>query len=360
MKLTRNLPEKKGLLMQSKIITIDKKLLPSDEEKSMDVIFDYFPDHEIEITDTPTHYHLELNRSDFLYCENVENGLKCFGINKKEVRYFYLMGQRSFFCLLESWIPYGWSKFMAETQYFPDSLTIIHLDDHTDLMSPKISANHGGWKDMLTGETVNFSEPESIKMAIESGAITVGSMMTPLIHHIGKVDVFHLMQNVETVSRYFEKAKQPDRLIDPKQKIISINFTDKSNNKSVKNNIYLKTSYFSEIIKRIQPDTDIFLHIDMDYFNNRFNGSTDWANYPVKHNLSLDKQKMVMRVFCRNIFEAGLISRIKHVCIGISPSFYPSEYWKEGTACLLRELDSVGLKVADLTKELNLNEENVL
>lgn len=341
--------------MQNRIIEIHKNQLPSNEEESMDVIFDYFSDHEIEIIDTPTHYRLELNRSDFLYCENVEKGLKDFGINKSAVRDFHVMGQKSFFCLLESWIPYGWSKFITKTQYLPDSLTVIHLDDHTDLMSPKISVTHNKWKDMLTGENISFSEPDSIKMAIESGAITVGSMMTPLIHHIGNVDVFHLMQNVDTVFQYLEKGKHSDTLIDPSQKRISINFIDTSYNKNIKSNIYLKTSHLSEIIKNIKPEAEIFLHIDMDYFNNRFNGSTDWANYPLKHNLSLNEQKMVMSNFCYNILDVGLVSRIKHISIGISPSFYPAEFWKEGTVFLLRELNSIGLEVADLIKQLNLN-----
>jgi len=185
-------------------------------------------------------------------------------------------------------------------------------------------------------------------------------MMTPLIHYIENADVFHLMQNVETVSRYIEKATHPDSLIGPEQKKMSINLTDTPKSKGVKNSIYLKTSHLSEIIKSIQPETDIFLHVDMDFFNNRFNGSTDWANSSLKHNPNIDKQKEVMRVFCQNIFEAGLTSRIKHVSIGISPSFYPAEYWKEGTACLLRGFDSIGLKVAALIKKLKLNKENVL
>jgi hypothetical protein len=346
--------------MKNKIIVIDKSRLPTNKEKSMDILFDYFSDHEIEITESHTHYYLELNRSDFLYCENVENGLKGFGINKKDVIGYYIIAQQNFFCLLESWIPYGWSKFMSETQFIPDSLTIIHLDDHTDLMSPKISADNDRWKDMLTGEIVNFSEPESIKKAVQSGAITVGSMMTPLIHYIRNVDVFHLMQNAETVSRYIQKSTNPDTLICPEEKRMSINFTCKPDNKGVESNIYLKTSHFSEIIKSIRPKTDIFLHIDMDYFNNRFNGSTDWANHPLKHNPQLDKQKENMKIFCQNISKAGLTGRIKHVSIGISPSFYPSEYWKEGTAYLLNRFDSIGLKVATLEKKLKLNEANLL
>lgn len=346
--------------MQSKIIEIDKKRLPPDEESSMDVIFDYFPDHEIRISETPTHYHLELKRSNFLYCENVEKGLKALGINKEDVGSFYIEGQQSFFCLLESWIAYGWSKFMSETRYRPDNLTIIHLDDHTDLMSPQISVDNGRCIDMLTRNIVSFSDPESVKNAVQSGAITVGSMMTPLIHYIENVDVLHLMQQVESTSRYINKSTDPDTILDPRQKRISINFTDGPANKREKNNIYLKTPHFSEIIQNINPETDIFLHIDMDYFNNRFNGSTDWVNYPLKHNLSIDEQKEAMGVFCRKISKAGVISRIKHVSIGVSPSFYPSEYWKEGMTCLLRELNSVGLKVTDLINQLNLKEENVL
>ncbi|EIW19583.1 MULTISPECIES: hypothetical protein [Pelosinus] len=341
--------------MKSKIIEIDKNFLPVDEKVSMDIIFDYFSDQEIEIEETNAHYRLRITRSDFLYCENMENSLKGLGINKKKVKDFRIVEQNSIFCLLESWIPYGWSKFIAENSKLTDNLTIIHLDDHADLMSPRISVNNGKWKDMLTGDEVSFSEPESIKKAIQSGAITIGSMMTPLIHYIKNVNLFHFKQNVDSISRYIEKTTELDSLFCLGKKRLAVKLVTRPKNLRERNNTYLRTSRLSELIENIKPNTDIFLHIDMDFFNNRFNGSTDWRIFAAKNNLNMDKQKEIMDDLCRQIFEAGLGSRIKHVSIGISPSFYPCEYWKEGVSYLLCRLHSVGVKVGELMKKLKLN-----
>ncbi len=337
--------------MQTKI-KVDKKNLPLNEEKRMDLIFNHFSDHEIEITETSSHYHLELKRSSFLYCENRIDKLKLFGIEEKDVIDFFIMNNNSIFCLLESWIPYGWSVFFNQQKTIFEALTIIHLDDHADLMPPKISIHKGEWKDMLTNEVVKFSDPKSIKKAIKSGAITLGSIMTILVHCVQNINILHLKQNSKPLVRYIKKSFQMDKLITPNQRRLSVDLTNFPKGNEQKNK-YLKTSSIDDIIQSIPAKTDIFLHIDMDFFNNRFNGSNDYKKEG-HHNPYLKTQKKLMNKFFNALSDTpNVINRIKHVSIGLSPSFYPAEYWEEGLKCLLKKLDSINLKTVNFSKCLS-------
>jgi hypothetical protein len=330
-----------------KKISIDKKNLPSNKEVSMNIIFQHFSNHEIEITETPKHYYLVLTRSPFLYCENTIEGLDLLTLEEQDVLSYFLLGSNNIFSLLESWIPYGWSLFFLKENKAPRNLTIIHLDDHADLMSPHISVDvKGNWKDMFTGECISFSDSESIKKAIESGAITLGSIVTLLVHYVENVTVLHLKQNDKTILRYIKKDTEIDKLISPSgQKRMSVTLTKINPYLGNENNcLYLKTSNINRIIKNIPNDTDIFLHIDMDFFNNRFNGSNDWEQR-LNHNPDLEQQKMVIKSFCKAISRSNIVNRVIHVSIGVSPSFYPSEYWKDGVTYLLNELKKIELNI---------------
>lgn len=319
----------------------------------MDIIHGYFCNHDVvAVTETPTHYRVTLARCNFTYCENMGEGLQWLGINAEDVGLFHISGRNSFLCLLESWIPYAWSRFLAEAERLAEDLAIIHVDDHTDLMSPEISSDNGKWKDMFTGEAVWFSDPESVRKAVMSGAITLGSMMTPLIHHVDKADVYHMIQDVESALYGIRRTMNPDSLLDPEQQRIAVELNNTTGLEHSDGSIYLRTSRFSDVSKRIGPDADVFLHVDMDYFNNRFNGSTDWMDRSSKRDPSITSQKRTMRCFSQHLLESGLVGRIRHTSIGISPSFYPSEFWQEGIHCLLAEFDGIGLDVTDLIEQL--------
>jgi len=121
-------------------------------------------------------------------------------------------------------------------------------------------------------------------------------------------------------------------------------------------NMYLRTAEIREITESIKPETDIFLHVDMDYFNNRYNGSNEWRSHAVRHDQALDRQKEAIEKICHHLLVAGLVGRIKHVSIGISPSFYPAEFWQEGTSYLLKQLATLGLSVTDLMELIASND----
>ena len=327
---------------------IDRLNLPSNEEARLDVLYDYFSDHLIQVTDTTTHFNLSLERLNYDYCEDIGAALGWLGVNRDDVRDFHVSGPQSFLCLLESWIPYGWSMFLADNNYRPQSIAVIHLDDHTDMMSPKIGRYESGWKDMLTHAAVDMRTPETIKQAVLSGAITLGSMMTPLLHYFDRIDVFHLASGKPSTSGILGRTTIADELLDPGRRRMAIDTSHCFSSTQENASRYLRTHDIVEIVNAIHPTTDIFLHIDMDYFNNRFNGSSEWRNHTVNHDQPLEQQKEEMTRINQSLIRAGLVDRIKHVSIGISPSFYPSEFWEEAITFLLNGLAASGLPVSDL------------
>lgn len=334
--------------MLDRTVAIDNLNLPADEKAKIDAIYDYFTDHFIEVDGTSTHCHLSLQRSNYDYCEDIEDGLNWLGVNRNNVRDFYVSGPQSFLCLLESWIPYGWSMFLTNKNYRESSIALIHLDDHTDMMSPKIGLYGTEWKDMLTHASIDMCAPEAMKQAVLSGAITLGSMMTPLLHHLDRVDVFHLAYGKPSLSMSIERTTIADDLLDPGRRRMAVDMSSNLAGTQREASRYLRTPEIVEIAKAIHPKTDIFLHIDMDYFNNRYNGSDGWKDRPTRHDPPLELQKEEMVKICESFVRGRLVERIRHVSIGISPSFYPSEFWEEAITYLLHRMVASGLPVSDL------------
>lgn len=332
--------------MQPRCIKVDKKVLPHDEHAALELLFDYFSDFVLDIEEAKDHYLLQLVRSSFAYCEDLSRGLNWLRLRHKDIADFHVVGGKSFLCLLESWIPYGWSSFMACSLHLPRGLTVIHLDDHTDLMSPKICTSGGNWTDLFTGDAVDFSAPESIRNAVESGAITLGSMLTPLIHYLDRVDIIHIKQNSQRTKRSIEKTTRPDSIIDPTKERLCINLLEEPVNTPKSAGTYLATPSLANALQEIRAEDDLFLHVDMDFFNNRYDGSTSWEGEPVRHDPDLLAQTSAIKEFCQCLCSADLIHRIAHVSIGLSPSFYPAEYWEDGVLCLLNEFEAMNLEVS--------------
>lgn len=324
------------------------KVLIKKPTGNIDVIFYHFSNHEIEIIEQNSYYQLILNRKSFLYCEDFVQGLKLLGINEKDVLRYYNLGVQNIFSLLESWIPYGWSHFFANRNSIPKKLTIIHLDDHSDLMSPFIYVEDinkkKNWKDIFTGCSINILNPESIKKAVESGAITLGSILTVLVFAVENINILHLKQNTRTILRYIKKDIESDPLIVPKQHRMSVKLLKSPAMNTVQYGKYIRSSDINELIRNVPCDSDIFLHIDMDFFNNRYNGSTDW-NMEGSHDPDINQQKGVINSICNEIMKSSLINKILHVSIGLSPSFYPTEYWCNGLTTVLNELKKCKLKI---------------
>ena len=108
----------------------------------------------------------------------------------------------------------------------------------------------------------------------------------------------------------------------------------------------LVSNNIKEWLREIPKDVPILLHFDMDYFNNRFDGNSNWeTELTRKHNLSLLEQKKLMADIFTHLAQEKLIPQIKDIGIGISAGFFPAEFWPPMISCLFEEAEKVGLNI---------------
>ena len=86
----------------------------------------------------------------------------------------------------------------------------------------------------------------------------------------------------------------------------------------------------------------------MDYFNNRYNASTSWKENTNRHDPNFLEQKKSMDTLICAV--ERILKKVDILCvlIGISPSFYPVEYWDIGLKYLIKGLDKLGLNTLEL------------
>lgn len=110
------------------------------------------------------------------------------------------------------------------------------------------------------------------------------------------------------------------------------------------------------MIAHIDVSKPCLLHIDMDYFNNRYNASTSWMENKDRHDPPFDRQKILMDALFEGLKSILKLTEVCYVMIGISPSFYPVEYWRDGLRYLVDGLDSIGIPVGNILDARKLEE----
>ena len=292
---------------------------------------------------------LKLKPLDYTYCDDISSKLDLFSITLGDVMNYCKITEKNCLCLSESWIPYAWSVIRSKEKFNIEHLTVIHIDDHSDLMSPFISYSNTWQYDLFTKKGVQLSNPNSVKDAIKSGAITIGSMLTPIISSVNNVKILHLKQSF-VEKRQFEIMFES--IVDDSFYKMVQRFNIRYIPVDVRygfNNLYMEVSDVSDLFQFVDERSKVILHIDMDYFNNRFNGSTSWKHdIRSSHDPSIDIQRKVIVNLCKKLGELNDLKHIDYVFVGVSPSFYPSEFWRDGLYCLFENLIDNGINVMDI------------
>ena len=83
--------------------------------------------------------------------------------------------------LSDAWTIASWSRVLAAQDDANRSapLIVLHVDDHNDLMSPRLAARNGTLVDLVTGKLVDLYRPSTVTAALNSGAIGMGSFIVP-------------------------------------------------------------------------------------------------------------------------------------------------------------------------------------
>ncbi|WP_230455969.1 hypothetical protein [Edwardsiella tarda] len=294
---------------------------------------------------------ISLSKKTFNYCDNIKIGLDWLNLSESNSVDFYLQGDNYLFCLAESFIPYGWSCLYSNTRLDKNNTVLLHLDSHRDLMDTRLSeVVTGTWKDLLTNKQVKFSEPQSILASIQSGAIGIGSMVTPLLHDNPHINIAHYNPSANGKKMFHvEPEFLDDHLFENQEVRLCSSITNPTDIKKIN---YLESSSLYDVIKFSKDKDNILLHIDMDSLNNRYNGDSDWESKGAYYDNDIFSQISDIDKLINLIITYDLSRKVRHISIGLSPSFYPVEFWRPVTQYLLKSLIKCGIDLSELYNRL--------
>lgn len=235
-------------------------------------------------------------------------------------------------CLYDSWTLASWSQWLANGGGKGVSPVILHVDDHRDFGSPRLEVTESGWYDLISGRPFVLSDPRSVEAAIESGAVGMGSFMTPFLHRVTGCEVRHLCQPPKTTVSQTQVLQMETDLDDL--------LTSEGRRPTVERHIadgftqglyYLVTCDLDEWLDEVE-NRPLLLHIDMDYFNNRYDGDSDWASNKVTLDPPLDTILQKIDALTTALTSRDLIRHLEDIVIAYSPGFFPAEFWADADA----------------------------
>jgi hypothetical protein len=201
--------------------------------------------------------------------------------------------------------------------------------------------------DYITGNHIDFLDPDSISGAVRSGAIGKGSILTPLIWSIPKTHVRHLSFRSHPNTTYkIDKVTYSDGILFESDNRIGLHFTDTSWESLPNQSNYVVTADVDTWLQQLPDEVPILLHFDLDYFNNRFDGNSHWQKPGSRcYDPRFTRQKQHLRSVIQGIKKRGLSERIIDTSIGISPGFYPAEFWKPMVEAINKEMRGLGINL---------------
>jgi len=254
----------------------------------------------------------------------------------------------------DAWTLFAWSHWLKdryERQNPPLEVAIIHVDDHRDMMSPRIAWDGTCWYDLLTGRSFTIFDPESVQAGILSGAIGVGSFFAPFVHELPSVLVRHLSLSAGWVEDSREwwllRETNEDTIIRPGLLRPEIGMTLMGPNSPEHGDDRVAGRYrFTRTYERCfsdLPNCPILLHIDLDYFNNRYDRDSDWREKPGRHDPGEEEILAKVDELFAALNQFGVAQRIENITVALSPGFFPAEFWRSTVERVEQHLSPLGL-----------------
>lgn len=323
------------------MIHVPTDRLPADPAERSRRLQAYFGDLIPTATATGEGWSIELRRSqlaDFYVDPVLEQGLAWWGPGGSVGDIHRLVRREREFQLSldDSWTLYDWSLWLAERRRrgeAPEGVTILHVDDHTDFMTPRVARDGTSWSDLITGHPCDLLAPETVQASILSGAVGIGSFMAPLLHHVPRCEFRHLSQSVNRRTpdpvRCIALPIEEDTLLRPGalRPGVSLEPWD-ADQRGGAFHRYVVTHRPDEWVEAL-PEWPILLHIDMDYFNNRFDRDSDWhLSADLRHDPCLASMSGTLDALFLALNRAGVTRRIESAAVALSPGFFPAEFWQ--------------------------------
>lgn len=332
--------------MNTLSVSIPAQRLPADPARRDQVLTQYFADRvPYSVPDGNGDWRVTVGAAptaEFYIDPRLDEGLRWWGCTVADIPFAYRTTRGAFLSLSDAWTLLSISQWLASQNELPRHVTVIHVDDHDDLMCPRLGIHDGQFTDLITGRTMSVHDPSSVADAINSSAIGMGSFLAPLLHTLPSVDIRHLCDTAYARTRadrfWLVRGTEADEILAlgtqrPSVRIIPV--VDSSSAPEQTAGTYQVNDDETRLLADIH-DGPILLHIDLDFFNNRFNGDSDWAHHKHRHDPTDDQ---VMRRVERLVATlTPLRHRIVDVEIGISPGFFPAELWAPVCDTLIDQL----------------------
>jgi len=339
------------------IVRVPIESLPDDDLQRCSTLDEYFRDLLPTASLANNHWEILLERpSDaIIYIDpNLSTGLEWWGGLQVSRVFSAFKRCRGFFLSLhDCWSLLSWSEWMQRTiqrnGQAPGNVTILHVDDHTDLMSPLLVSSGKHLEDMITSDIVRLSEPESVSHAVQSGAIGVGSFIAPFLHEFERATFLHLVKptrrHPKDVASSLYATHTLDTLLRPQgcRPALGIEESIPSERGGRKLGQYIKATRLASLLEH-HDGGPILLHIDMDFCNNRFDGDSDWQRKDGRHDPPTEDVLASIAELFESLASSPASSDVEDITIALSPGFFPAELWKPSIESVERNLDPFGLQ----------------
>lgn len=325
-------------------IVVGDDLLSPNEQERADFLKEYFCELSASSSEVADGWSLALSRPATADCyvdPRLDEGLRWWSetygaMEVPDIPFAFHQARGFRLSLNDTWTTYSWSRWLEGLpagEDLPATVTLLHLDDHDDFMTPRIIHKGGEWHDVITGQVFDLRRPETVEAAARSGALGMGSIVAPLLHALPEVNVRHLC-----ATDYRRKRKGPhliypvtfrDNLLAPGAPRPALRL-DPAGAPAPAGHThghpYAVTDDLEKWLADL-PGGPVLIHVDMDYFNNRFDGDSDRVDHEPKYEQPLGR--VLERI--DEVFDAldrqGVAERVADMAVGISPGFFPAEFW---------------------------------
>jgi hypothetical protein len=351
------------MIVNVKKLVLPAGRLPTSPQEQRTFLDGYFDDLLASVKTVPDGWEIDLNwptRADYYVDPNLEQGLKWWraGTEIRDIPSQVYHSDHGLIALRDSWTLYSWSKWLTERHergLATHNVVILHVDDHNDLMTPRLTSRDGIWRDTIFSEIFDLYEPNTVQLAILRGVIGVGSFISPIIHTVPYLQMRHLSQSApaDNIEDDYLLVRQTvaDQLLDVIGRRPSIGIFH--NGKLLEDKLQANIAGPYRLTHRLDywladlPVAPILLHIDMDYFNNRYNGNSDWSKQSSRHDPDFAQILRKIDDLFDALSEAQVVSRIENVTVALSPGFFPAELWEVSIAQIKMRLTEIGWAIAN-------------
>lgn len=309
--------------------------LPQEADERAEVLRQYFCELKVTARRRNNEWRLSFRRPptrDFYVDPDLYRGLQWWRKNVGPLRTTQIADavvRRGGYVLSmsDAWTLHSWSEWLSSADADLQAVTILHLDDHRDFMSPRLERDATGFLDMLTGSSVDLLKPKTVAAAIRSGAVGMGSFVAPFLHHLNGSDVRQLTsrQRIWTDGiKALALGFSPDTLLKPTAERPTV--TIAPTNRTPTHWHYQSTASHTDWLAGI-AEGPILLHIDMDYFSNRYDCDSDRIGGELWYDPNPDWIRGEIDHVFASLEACQLPKRIVSCHIALSPGFFTGDLW---------------------------------